>query len=170
MKTKSKKSQIVWGLLLVILGVVLACIWLFGLAPSTQSWPKHTAAIAKLAQHYGIKGQPRQHWMVFVSVGGCGACLGQLIKFIDAHKDDTSYIFIVPSQSRKDFSLDIPPGIRFQKNVFRDSMEISFRDSLLQPTENTAYRLIDDVIVEKVVLTPDNIAEKLLYLTSTGQP
>jgi hypothetical protein len=84
------------------------------------------------------------------------------------HQDDPRYIFIVPARSRKDFALDIPSNIRLQKNVFRDSLEICYRDSLLQPPENTVYQVEHGRVTEKIVLTPDNIAERLLYLEGNG--
>ena len=117
--------------------------------------------------HLWHRGLSHQHWVIFVSVGGYGFCLGHLLTFIAQHPGDPAYVFIIPGRSRKDFALDIPPRTRSQKNVFRDSLALSFRDSQLQPTDNTAYRFGEGKITEKVVLTPENITEKLQYIAAT---
>lgn len=165
MKTRNRKFWLT--LWLGCIGLGLAGIWYIWPAP-TPAWPRETAVITKLTHKYGIEELSRQHWVVFVSVGGCGFCLGHLLTFIGQHPGDPAYVFIIPGKSRKDFALDIPPRIRSQKNVFRDSLELSFRDSLLQPTENTAYRIEEGKVTEKVVLTPENIAEKLRYIAGSG--
>jgi hypothetical protein len=46
-------------------------------------------------------------------------------------------------------------------------LALSFRDNQLQPTDNTAYRFGEGKITEKVVLTPENITEKLQYIAAT---
>ncbi len=165
MKTRNKR----WVFWLACVGLGQGAAWYFWPTP-VPAWPKETATLARLTQYYGARDLPRQHWVVFVSVGGCGYCMGHLLRFIEQHKGEPRYVFIIPSRSRKDYTLDIPPHVRFQKNVFRDSLEISYRDSLLKRAENTAYRVVAGEIVEKVVLTPENVTDRLAYLESmSGQ-
>jgi hypothetical protein len=167
MKTKNKARSF-GGAFLTTICAGLSICWFLRPSTTVPAWPKETEALTTLAQQYGIKRPPQSHWVVLVSVGGCGGCLNQLLKFMSRHQDDPRYIFIVPARSRKDFALDIPSNIRLQKNVFRDSLETCYRDNLLQPPENTVYQVEHGRVTKKIVLTPDNIAEQLLYLEGNG--
>ncbi len=141
---------------------------LVGACASKDHYALEEQAINQLYAHYGLAMPANNYCLFLVSANSCGSCFRRILEFMESKKRDSNYLFIIPERSRKDFNLDIPPHLRFQANVFWDSLGLGLSDHLLKHGQNLAFVFRQGRIDERIEFIPEEIEEKLLYLSSSA--